>query len=297
MKIPQAPLFNDPIFDGVADPVVFWNHIEREWWMVYTQRRATSPRPDVSGIHGSDLGVASSPDGHNWLYRGTLNGLEFEPGRNTWWAPEIIFVDGVYHMYASYVRGMPINWQRPRQIIHYTATNPWHWKFESVLDLGYDRVIDACVVRTPTGLWRMWYKNESDHSNSHYADSHDLYNWAPKGQALVCDAHEGANVFKLGGKWWYICDMWRGLAAFRGDDCENWEFCGMMLAEPGRRDSDGSKAHHADVVVQGNEAYIFYFTHPQKMRTAVQVARLTTDGKTLHCDRDEPFHFELLPLD
>ena len=39
-SIPSAPLFNDPVFDAPADPTVFWNYEEENWWMVYTQRRA-----------------------------------------------------------------------------------------------------------------------------------------------------------------------------------------------------------------------------------------------------------------
>lgn len=35
-----APLYRDPVYDGVADPVVVWNKEDRSWWMLYTQRRA-----------------------------------------------------------------------------------------------------------------------------------------------------------------------------------------------------------------------------------------------------------------
>lgn len=31
MRIPEAPLFRDPIFDGAADPTVIWNEQERQW--------------------------------------------------------------------------------------------------------------------------------------------------------------------------------------------------------------------------------------------------------------------------
>lgn len=298
MRIPQAPLFRDPIFNGAADPTLIWNHKEEQWWMVYTQRRATSPGPGVTGVHGSDLGVASSPDGHDWLYRGTIPGLEFEPGRNTWWAPEILYRDGLYHMYVSYVQGMPVDWNRPRQIIHYTAQDLWRWELQGPLSLNSERVIDACVAELPGGGFRMWFKDECDESYSHYADSADLYHWREKGRATDRGHHEGVNVFKLGGAWWYIGDFWKGQGIFKSDDCENWAYQGLMLDQPGTRPDDGSLGHHADVVVQGDEAYIFYFTHPERDAqnrplsfTAVQVARLTTDGKTLFCDRDEAFDF------
>ncbi len=38
-----APLYNDPIYDGAADPVLIWNREEKSWWMFYTTRRANIP--------------------------------------------------------------------------------------------------------------------------------------------------------------------------------------------------------------------------------------------------------------
>lgn len=305
MKTPQAPLYQDPMYCGATDPTMIWNREEKQWWMVYTQRRATAPGQDVAWVHGTDLGVASSPDGHNWLYRGVLEGLAFEPGRNTWWAPEILYHEGLYHMYASYIRGVPTSWARPRSIIHYTSENLWNWQVQSALPLGSDRVIDAGVARLANGTWRMWYKDEDDESCSHYADSDDLYHWQHKGRAVDYDHHEGANVFYLQGAWWYVGDFWRGLGVLRSSDCLSWEFCGYILDKPGVRPGDGSIGHHADVVVQGDEGYIFYFTHPPKDSanaaggkekfSFIQVARLTSDGKNLFCNRDEDFDFALQP--
>ena len=92
----NAPLFRDPMYDGAADPVVIWNREAKEWWMIYTNRRATQEGPKFGWVHGTDLGVASSSDGGaTWLYRGTLEGLETEWGGNTFWAPEIICHDGL----------------------------------------------------------------------------------------------------------------------------------------------------------------------------------------------------------
>ena len=82
MRIQESPLFIDPIYAGTADPTIIWNHIENEWWIVYTQRMASIPGPAVTGVHGSELGVASSKDGSDWVYRGTLEGLHFEHGHN-----------------------------------------------------------------------------------------------------------------------------------------------------------------------------------------------------------------------
>lgn len=302
MKTAPAPLFIDPIFCGAADPTLIWNRQERQWWMVYTQRRSNQPGPGFANIHGSDLGVASSKDGHDWLYRGTLYGLEFEPGRNTFWAPEILYHDGLYHMYVSYVQGMPLDWNRPRDIIHYTSDDLWHWTLQGPLALSSPRLIDACVVRLPSGQWRMWYKDEDDNCYTHCADSPDLYHWQHRGRAITRNAHEGANVFRLKDRWWMVTDFWKGLDVYRGDDCESWEHMGAILDIPGKRPGDSALGHHADVLVQGEEAYIFYFTHPDVSpqgkplgTTAVQVARLRCDGQTLTCDRDEEFPFVLLP--
>ncbi|MDF3142978.1 MULTISPECIES: hypothetical protein [unclassified Streptomyces] len=50
--------------------------------------------------------AASADGGRTWTYRGTLTGLDTEWGRNTFWAPEIIWHDGLHHMYVSYIRGV-----------------------------------------------------------------------------------------------------------------------------------------------------------------------------------------------
>jgi hypothetical protein len=44
----SAPLFRDPIFDGSADPSIIWNPSEKEWWIFFTQRRATARAPGVA---------------------------------------------------------------------------------------------------------------------------------------------------------------------------------------------------------------------------------------------------------
>ncbi|MGI5899690.1 MAG: glycosyl hydrolase [Christensenellales bacterium] len=307
MRIPEAPLFNDPIYNGAADPVIFWNRDEQQWWIVYTQRMHSAPGPGTTPIHGSKLGVASSPDGHDWLYRGTLTGLEFEHGHNTWWAPEIFWHEDRYHMYASYVQGMPVNWNRPRTIIHYTSTNGWEWKLESKLKLSSDRVIDACVTKMPSGIWRMWYKDENHGSHTYCADSHDLYHWENSGCAIDGDPHEGPNVFFFEGSWWLIADYWRGQCVYRSDDCLSWIYAGMLLDAPGSRQDDQSNGNHADVLVIGDNAYIFYFAHPLRpegwkrgmplpmecKRTSIQVGRLHRQGDTLVCNRDEEYDFIL----
>lgn len=310
MKKPESPLFRDPIYDAPTDPVVIYNNEEKCWWMLYTQRRSAHNCIGVSHIHGTAIGVASSEDGTNWLYRGTLPNLDFEPGHNTFWAPEVIYAEGKYHMYVTYITGVPVNWNRPRHIVHYTADNMWEWKFESVLNLSSDRVIDACVYKINDTTYKMWYKDEKDHSYTHSAISTDLYNWeADKEPEITFNSHEGPNVFELGGKKWMITDEWNGLGVYYSNDFKNWERQGYILREPGSRKWDGAMASHADVVVKGDKAYIYYFVHPflknedrttpgfewqeEHFTACIQVAEMEVKDGVLVCDRDKEFEYDL----
>jgi len=308
MKIPTAPLFRDPIYDAPTDPTIIWNEKEKTWWILYTQRRNARNGVGVSHIHGTAIGVASSEDGSNWLYRGTLPNLEFEPGLNTFWAPEVIFAKGKYHMYVSYVRGVPTDWNRGRLILHYTADDLWQWQFQSILNLSSDKVIDACVYKINPDTYKMWYKDEQNNSHTWSATSQNLYDWAVCGEEIADVSHEGANVFEFKGKKWLITDEWNGLGVYKSDDFTNWKRNGVILREGGNRELDGVKGHHADVLVCGEDAYIFYFTHPfrtedkireglpmgeQEYRTCIQVAKLKVVGDKMHCDRDEPFELVL----
>ena len=84
----------------------------------------------------------------------------------------------------------------------------------------------------------------------------------------------------------------------------------LILDQPGSREDDGGIGLHADVVVQGDEAYIFYFTHPgrngalnqegqeqryESRRSSIQAAKLEVENGVLVCRRDEPFELKLLP--
>lgn len=305
MPVP-APLFRDPIFDGAADPTIVWNREEKSWWLLYTNRRANVECPGVSWAHGTDIGIASSVDGRVWLYRGTLQGLAFEPGRNTFWAPEVIWHDGLYHMYVSYVPGVPSTWSGSRNILHYTSANLWDWQFQSVLPLSSDKVIDACVFRLPGGTWRMWYKDEANHSFTYSADSPDLYRWSVTGTVITDCPHEGPNVFQWKGAYWMVTDPWCGLGVYRSDDLQTWTRQADILAAPGSRLDDGQIAHHADVLVQGERAYIFYFTHPEVVgmapaefvwtyasrRTSLQAAELEMVKGQIVCNRDRAFDID-----
>lgn len=307
MNIAPAPLYQDPIYGAPTDPVVIWNREEQKWWMLYTQRRKGGI--GVSHIHGTAIGVASSADGNRWLYRGTLPGLDIEPGMNTFWAPEVIFAEGRYHMYVTYITGVPTDWNWERHILHYTAENLWNWQFESILSLSSDRVIDACVAQLPDGRYKLWYKDETHDSRTYAAVSNDLCTWDVLGEEIADCAHEGPNVFSLGGKNWIITDEWYGLGVYEAEDLTHWRKQGIILREGGKRPMDGVMADHADVVVCGDVGYIFYFTHPyytnenrrnrtyevteRDMEAVVQVALLEVVDGVLVCDRDRKFELRL----
>ncbi|QKS69760.1 glycosyl hydrolase [Paenalkalicoccus suaedae] len=306
--IPASPLFRDPIFDGAADPTIIWNHHEQSWWIVYTNRRATAHGQGVAWVHGTDLGVASSTDnGQTWTYRGVLEGLDVEWGRNTFWAPEIIYHHGTYHMYVSYIQGVPVKWEgHKRQIIHYTSSDLLNWTFESILNLSSEFVIDACIHELPEGGFRMWYKDEANHSHTYAADSKDLYHWSNTCPVLTEYPHEGPNVFYYKKSYWMLIDKWEGLAVYQSSDCKNWSYNTTILHTPGTRKEDGSLGYHADVHVNGEEAYVFYFTHPTRdsttnedsyeyKRSSLQVARLDLQDGLITCDRNKNVRMRLQP--
>ncbi|WP_150306497.1 glycoside hydrolase family protein [Planctomonas psychrotolerans] len=299
-----APLFRDPIFDGAADPTVIYNPHEDAWWMVYTNRPTTNTiEKGIYWLFGSDLGVASSDDGGaTWQYRGILENLAFEWGRGTYWAPEIFEHEGVFHMYVSYIRGIPVGGPPAEmKIHHYTSSDLLDWTHVGPLALHSDFVIDACVIRRPDGGFRMWYKDQLNGSITWAADSDDLYEWTDRAEVLrTPGGHEGPNVFELGGFFWLIVDTWAGQLVTRSTDLEKWTEQGLILAGehgvPNTRADDVGPGLHADVVVSGERAWIFYFTHPDRVgsehptvrsrRSSIQVAELRVEDGTLVCERD-----------
>ena len=113
-----APLFRDPIYDGAADPMVIRKESDGLFYMFYTQRRANQLVAGVSYCYGSRIGVAESENGRDWYYRGALD-LEFEFGQNTFWAPEVLWANGRYHMFVSYITGVPDSWRGSRDILQH----------------------------------------------------------------------------------------------------------------------------------------------------------------------------------
>lgn len=308
-KIPQAPLYMDPVFDGPADPTVFWNYEENNWWMVYTQRRANARTANLAWVHGTAIGVASSNDGGiSWTYRGTLD-LNYQSGHNTYWAPDVYYENGTYHFFVSFVQGVPtLHYDDPHDILLYTGKNMWELSFKQEIDLQSERVIDPTVVKLADNKYRIWFKHENAGYTTHYADSEDLLNWIPKGKAIDSTQCEGANVFYWQDRYWMITDPWYGIELYQSEKAEGWKKEGVILSGIGQRNEDTGKGHHACVVPAGEFAYIFYHCNPEERfghntswdkidykqrRSVIQVARLRLENGKVICDRDEPFELEL----
>lgn len=306
--IAPKPLFRDPIHDGAADPVLIWNRAEKKWFMLYTNRRANLRNAvGVSWVHGTRIGIAESVDaGVTWKYRGTAE-IDYGKPDYTHWAPDVIDDGRKYHMYLTLVPGTFNDWNAARDIVHLTSDDLLKWTFESTLKLASDCVIDATLCRLGPNKWRLWYKNERDKSHIYYADSPDLSNWTQGGVAISDRAGEGAKVFRWKDRYWMITDIWNGLNVYSSDDAEKWTAqAEPILKESGQSPTDRGKGQHADVVVAGARAFLFYFVHQGgadaepndpawQRRTVIQVVELLyTDGQ-LTCDRNGPTRVLLHP--
>lgn len=304
----DKPLFRDPIFDGAADPSIVWNKKEKKWFMFYTNRRAKDTTlGGVAWVHGTQIGIAESKNGAKWTYKGTCN-INYQIENATHWAPDVLEHNGTYHMYLTIVPGVFEDWYHPRYIIHLTSENLVDWDFQSKLNLASERCIDADVFQLPNGTWRMYYNNENDGKSIYYADSPDLYQWKDSGKKVINDRGEGPVVFRWKGKNWMMNDAWRGLGVYYSEDFENWKRQeNNILRTPGTGFDDKVKGGHPDVIVQGDKAYVFYFTHPgrtpendgkdnyETRRTSIQVAELEyVDGK-IFCNRNKPVYINLKP--
>lgn len=309
-EIAEKPLFRDPVYDGAADPVIIWNPAEQSHYMFYTNRRAKADTLEgVSWVHGTEIGIAESKNGGaSWDYKGTAN-IDYDlpdGSQPTFWAPEVIENNGIYHMYLSIVPGIFEDWYHPRSIAHFTSKDLVNWSYGSTLQLSSERVIDASVFQLPDGTWRMYYNNENDGKSIYYADSPDLFTWNDSGKKVIKDRGEGAKVFRWKEKNWLVLDTWNGLNVYTSEDFENWEKQeNPILQQPGTGADDKVKAGHADVVVKGESAFIFYFTHPgrtsdnegidnyETRRSSIQVAELEYENGKISSDRDRDVHLNL----
>jgi len=308
--VAPKPLFRDPVHDGAADPTLIYNVAKKQWWMFYTNRRAdmASDTPkDVAWVHGTRIGIATSDDrGAHWKYKGTAE-IPYGTADYTHWAPDIVRDKGVYHMFLTIVPGTFSDWNHPREIVHLTSPDLEKWTFLGKLPLGSERTIDPSLIQLPGGGWRLWYKDERDGSHIHYADSPDLTDWKPMGAAITDRNSEGPKIFRWKGSYWMIVDMWKGLAVYRSDDLLKWEAQkNKLLDVPGKTPTDRTFGHHVDVVVHGDRAFMYYFTHQEGPdldaalahsadRTVLQVVELGLKDGAVVADRDQPVHVDLGP--
>jgi hypothetical protein len=290
--------------------VVIYSGSYGRWYMFYTNRRAKLPveGKGVEWVHGTRIGMAESLDaGVTWRYVGEANvdlpvvaGIADGDQGATQWAPDVVRDDlGVYHMFLTTVPGVFADWNHSRTIWHLKSKDLRNWGDAQPVALPTDRAIDAGLVRLPDGGWRMYYNNETDHKSIWYADSPDLQTWTDRGRVISDQAGEGPKPFRWRGQWWLITDVWSGLAVYRSTDGAQWtRQKDKLLAAPGRGDDDQVNGQHADVVVNGDRAWLFYFTHPGRKgdaadtyatrRSSIQVVELAETNGVLAADRDVP---------
>lgn len=307
------PLYRDPVYDGAADPTLIWNPLARQWWMFYTDRRANAPgQSGVAWVHGTPIGIAASADGGahwNFVCLAQFDlPVEYGGTNLTCWAPDVVRApDGTWQMFLTIVPGIFEDWNHPRFIVQLTSTNLVNWTNPRKLALASDRVIDPSVEQLPDGNWRLYYNDERTGKSIHFAESPDLVSWADRGLAFKSRG-EGPKGFRWRGKFWVIIDEWKGLGVFRSNDGLNWEQQpANLVAGAGAGADDQVQGGHPDVVVSGDRAFLFYFTHPgrrgpdarkdglEQRRSSIQVVELREKSGWLSCERDEPTHIQLWP--
>jgi hypothetical protein len=299
MQTAPAPLFRDPIWNGAADPTISWNTREKAFWIFYTNRRATCTNcTGVSWVFGTDIGIASSFDGGaSWQYRGIAKqkgkkDLNWNTATNTFWAPDIVYSNGVYHMYVSITPGILTGWNESiAGIVHLTATDPLNgWSYDAVPYTAIHSGIDAAVRKLGDGIWHMWGKF------SDVLQSTDLVKWTVKGTEPT--GGEGPFVFFFQGYYWMLRDPdTDGLRVYRSTDGTTWtEQSAFILVGAGTRSGDVKGGSHPSILLQGNKAYIFYFAQEAQI-SSLQVAQLSVSNGILSAIRNTPFEFILRHYD
>lgn len=302
-----APLFRCPIYDGCTDPTMEWNEERQEWWMFYTQRRSNVPNlQEVACVYGSKIGIAATKNlGKSWYYVGTANLPEPCQGQSTFWAPDVFRHKDTYYMTVTFIPGIHPFWGGDCRLVFYKSKDLMNWKMVEEV-AGTHGSIDASVFQMPDKSWKMWYK--SPDSKTYTAVSKNLKKWKVTGNCEIGDVgHEGPVVFYWKDKYWNIIDEchlgYVGLHCYESTDATNWKRNSTILDKPGKRTDDGDQGRHCDVVVIGDRAFIFYFTHPGRVfgpdgieieentwnyhRASIQMAELElVDGKMV-CNRDK----------
>jgi len=295
-----APLYDDPIWHGPADPTIIWNEAKHEWLMYYTQRRATlNPVHQFDWCHGTALGIASSPDLVAWKYEGICQGdkgLGDPMGAGvSWWAPGVYFDGGVYHMYVVCVDGgIHTDFSGNSSIDHFTSTDGFTWTYQSTPKLSSKRCIDPCIAKIKDTYY-MWYKDEVHGSHIWAATSSNLNDWTVAGSAVSDRAQEAPLVWKWKERYWMMTDPWHGLGIYSSPNgIDHWTYNTTILSKPGTRAKDNEKGHHPFVQTMGDRAFVFYFVHylPKDpvysdRRTVIQIAELKLDADGIvTCDRN-----------
>ena len=290
-----APLFRDPLYDGAADPSIIFSKETNEWFLYYTQRRANiRALRNRSWCFGTDIAVAISNDmGRTWRYSGPAQGLKFEGGRNTYWAPDVVRAPtGEYHLFVTYIKGAATtrsSWggKQPQRIAHFmTVSLRAPWRFRGLVE-GLLHVLDPDVRQLPGGEWKMWFKDIRRRGQTGAAVSSDggLNTWKRLAQLetdgvhLVSEGgregtipasglvppHEAPNVFSWKGFYWLLVDPMHspGIIVLRSTDASNW----VRQKEPilhfgGVRPMDSTDGNHVDVITVEDKAFVFYFVHP-----------------------------------
>ena len=166
-------------------------------------------------------------------------------------------------MFLTWGAGAPRTWaeQTRRRLVHFTSPDLEQWEFRGRVDVGSENVIDAAFAVVADGRPRLWFKDEVDGSTTWSAVWEETDGrWRAEGQVIGLPAHEGPNVFRLGGWYWMVVDEWRGQAVHRSADGLAWTRQeannGLILDAPGAGADDATYGRHADVVTQGDHAYI-----------------------------------------
>ena len=293
--IAENMVYEDPVFDGAADPTLVYNRKTKEWWIVYTQRRAAVDwESGVSWVYGSEIGLARSPDGGTtWEYIGTAQGLALgKTPRDTYWAPEIVYNDGIYHMYLSYVTGVHSRWGGTATIEHYTSNDLVNWTHQSsVPGQPSSGIIDPCIFRLRDGRYAMWFKAPG--SQTYISFSDDLYKWGPSANINIGGNQEAPNVFFWNGKYRMLLDNAQRLTLYSSEDGIYWPM--------GSKTDIGGQ--HCDVVTQGGEngeAIFLYFAENYNTpsgngnKTALYLNKLVErDDGTVWCDHEAIYKYNL----
>lgn len=298
-----APLFEDPVYHAISDPAVVYNYGTGEWWMFYSQIRPDNPvfNPDVpwSWQWRCDIGIAKTTNGGgSWSYLGTANGLNalLDTAFDTHWMPAIVCENGTYHMYIFVLCSSD---KEKIGIKHYTSNDLINWTLAPPGNLP-SGPYSQYVAQLPDGTWRMWV---SHHKSPEAWDSNDLINWTYQGEQNTINNHgDGTIVFVWKGFYWLILNAENGvnpgLTVWRSrDGSNNWTHKGTILATGGSRPHDKGAGRTGDVVVSGDEAYLFYYVmddlDPNDRRSVVQVARLVYNDGAITCYRNAPFELKL----